>query len=209
MQGLMGIRELAVAGALEFTPIRRPDHRGVFLELLREKWWNEALGREVPVVQVNCTVNHRNVVRGVHFTRLVGQGKFVSCLYGRMRDVVVDTREGSPTFGKHDTVALDTENFRIVFLPEGVGHGIASLAEQSAAFYLCTATFDPANEYGVHPQDPDLGIDWRGILGGREPILSQRDSNAPSFAQARAEGLLPDYEECLEVYRGNYTRTGR
>lgn len=197
----MKVRELAVAGALEFTPTVLPDRRGAFFEVLRQEWWQDVLGRNLPVAQVNCTVNHRNVVRGVHFTGLTGQAKYVCCLAGTMIDVIVDTRIGSPTFGVYDTVRLDTENYRIVYLPEGVGHGIASLAEQTTAFYLCSATFDPDNEFGVHPMDPGLGIDWRSMLDGAEPILSVRDQSAPSLAEVRESGLLPKYEECLEVYR--------
>jgi dTDP-4-dehydrorhamnose 3,5-epimerase len=197
----MKVRELAVAGALEFTPTVLPDHRGAFFEILRQEWWEEALGRQLPVAQVNSTVNHRNVVRGVHFTGLVGQAKYVCCLAGTMIDVIVDTRPGSPTFGRHDTVRLDTEHYRIVYLPEGVGHGIASLEDRTTAFYLCSATYDASNEFGVHPLDPDLGIDWRGMLGGAEPILSERDSTAPSFASVRDSGRMPRYEDCLEVYR--------
>ncbi|WP_329106812.1 dTDP-4-dehydrorhamnose 3,5-epimerase family protein [Micromonospora sp. NBC_01699] len=197
----MKVRELAVAGAFEFTPSVLPDNRGVFSELLRVEWWREILGRDLPVAQVNCTVNHRNVVRGVHFTRLVGQAKFVCCLYGSMNDVIVDTRIGSPTFGCHDSVRLDSDSLRMVYLPEGVGHGIASLAEQTTAFYLCSATYDASNEFGVHPLDPQLGIDWRGMLGGADPILSVRDSTAPPLQTVLEQGLLPRYQECLEVYR--------
>ncbi|MGK5522188.1 dTDP-4-dehydrorhamnose 3,5-epimerase family protein [Micromonospora sp. URMC 107] len=197
----MKVRELAVAGAFEFEPSVLPDNRGVFSELLRAQWWRDALGRDLPVSQVNCTVNHRNVVRGVHFTRLVGQAKFVCCVFGAMNDVIVDTRVGSPTFGRFDSVRLDSESFRVVYLPEGVGHGIASLVEQTTAFYLCSANFDPTNEYGIHPMDPELKIDWRSMLGGAEPILSVRDSTAPTLREVREQGLLPRYEDCLEVYR--------
>jgi dTDP-4-dehydrorhamnose 3,5-epimerase len=194
------VRELAVAGALELTPTVLPDNRGTFSELLRREWLREALGRDLPVAQVNCTVNHRDVVRGVHFTRLVGQAKLVCCLYGSMIDVVVDTRIGSPTFGCHEAVRLDAEDLRTVYVPEGVGHGIASLTEQTTAFYLCSANYDPDNEYGVHPMDPALGIDWRSMLGGAEPILSERDSTAPPLGELLEQGVLPRYEECLEVY---------
>ncbi|WBB78705.1 dTDP-4-dehydrorhamnose 3,5-epimerase [Micromonospora sp. WMMD882] len=197
----MKVRELAVAGAFEFTPSVLPDNRGVFAELSRTGWWREVLGRDMPVAQVNTTINHRNVVRGVHFTRLVGQAKFVCCVYGAMNDVIVDTRVGSPTFGTFDCVRLDSEALRVVYLPEGVGHGIASLAEQTTAFYLCSDTYDPGNEYGIHPLDPELGIDWRGMLDGAEPILSVRDRTAPTLRAVREQGLLPAYEECLEVYR--------
>ncbi|MEE4543374.1 dTDP-4-dehydrorhamnose 3,5-epimerase family protein [Streptomyces sp. V4-01] len=210
----MKVRELAVPGALEFTPDAHEDHRGSFLELLRREWWTEATGRELSVAQVNCTVNRRNVVRGVHFTRLAGQAKFVCCLGGALVDVIADLREGSPAFGTHDSVLLDTETFRVVFLPEGVGHGVASLTENASAFYLCSATYDPDNEFGVHPLDPELGVDWRAMLGGAEPILSARDSGAPSLAEVRRQGLLTRYEECEAYYRatgvvaGSGRRTG-
>jgi len=75
------------------------------------------------------------------------------------------------------------------------------VADQTTAFYLCSATYDASNEFGVHPLDPELGIDWRGMLGGAEPILSERDSTAPSFASVRESGRMPRYEDCLEVYR--------
>ncbi|MBP2328671.1 dTDP-4-dehydrorhamnose 3,5-epimerase [Kibdelosporangium banguiense] len=197
----MKVRELAVPGALEFTPDVHADHRGRFLELLRAEWWHEAIGRALPVAQVNCSVNHRGVVRGVHFTGLPGQAKFVTCLAGALVDVIVDTRAGSPSFGVHDTVLLDENTHKIVFLPEGVGHGIASLADGTTAFYLCSDTYDPANEFGVHPLDEDLGIDWRGLLAGSEPILSTRDSTAPAVAAARRAGLFPAYTKCLRLYQ--------
>lgn len=197
----MKVRELAVPGALEFTPDERQDHRGSFLELLRREWWTEATGRELAVAQVNCTINRRNVVRGVHFTRLVGQAKFVCCLGGALVDVIADLREGSPAFGTYDSVLLDTDTFRVVFLPEGVGHGVASLTDNASAFYLCSATYDADNEFGVHPLDPDLGVDWRAMLGGAEPILSARDSGAPSLSDVRSRGLLTRYEDCQAHYR--------
>jgi dTDP-4-dehydrorhamnose 3,5-epimerase len=149
---------------------------------------------------VNCTVSHRNVVRGVHFTRLVGQAKFVCCMSGSMIDVVYDTRIGSPTYGQYDAIRLEPDTFQIVLIPEGVAHGVASLADRTTVFYLCSAPYDPDNEFGVHPMDPELGIDWRGMLGGADPILSERDSTAPKLAEVREEGLLPPYEQCLEVY---------
>ncbi|MBV2156625.1 dTDP-4-dehydrorhamnose 3,5-epimerase family protein [Kitasatospora sp. SUK 42] len=195
------MRELAVPGALEFTPDEYPDDRGALLELLRREWWTEATGRRLEVAQVNCTVNRRNVVRGVHFTLPPGQAKFVCCLNGAMVDVIADLRLGSPAFGTYDTVPLDNEQFRIVFLPEGVGHGMVSLTEGATAFYLCSAPYDPANEFGVHPLDPDLGVDWRGMLGGAEPILSERDNGAPSLAWLVKHGELPRYEDCLAHYR--------
>lgn len=200
----MKVRELAVPGALEFTPTELPDHRGAFLELLRREWWREATGRNLEVAQVNCTVNRKNVVRGVHFTRLPGQAKFVCCLGGAIVDVVADLRDGSPSFGSHDLVRLDTEKFRIVYLPEGVGHGVAALTEGAVAFYLCSATFDRANEFGIHPLDADLGVDWHGVLDGAPPILSARDSGAPSLAEVRASGLLARYQDCVEHYHATH-----
>lgn len=199
----MKIRELAVPGALEFTPAGHGDHRGTFVELLRRKWWAEAIGRDLPVAQVNCTVNRQNVIRGIHFTRLTGQAKFVCCLSGAMMDVIADLRVGSPAFGTFESVRLDTESLRVVFLPEGVGHGVAALTDQAAAFYLCSATYDPDNEFGIHPFDPDLGVDWSRMIGGAEPILSARDSGAPSLSEAQAGGLLTRYEDCIRVYRPN------
>ncbi len=189
----MDISPLALPGAFVVTPRQHGDPRGVFLESFRGDLLAEHLGHRPDVVQTNLSVSSRGTVRGVHFADVPpGQAKYVTAVAGTLLDVVVDLRVGSPTFGQWDSVLLDTTDRRAVYLAEGLGHALCSLVDGATAMYLCTATYSPGREHGVHPLDPDLGIDWPV----EAPLLSDRDAAAPSLAEARAAGLLPTWEGC-------------
>ncbi|MCP9994225.1 dTDP-4-dehydrorhamnose 3,5-epimerase [Streptomyces albogriseolus] len=189
------VRELAVAGAYVFTPRVHRDRRGVFVSPLQEEAFTAAVGHRPAVVQTNHTRSARGVLRGVHFTTAPpGQAKFVHCAHGRARDVVVDLRVGSPTFGRWDTVVLDTESFRSVYLPEGVGHAFLALEDDTVMSYLVSTPYRAELEQALHPLDPVLGLPWPS---GADFTLSDRDAAAPTLAEARTAGLLPRYEDCL------------
>lgn len=137
------------------------------------------------------------MLRGVHFADIPpGQAKYIICVSGAILDVVVDLRVGSPDYGRHVTVEMNDQNRRALYIPEGLGHGYLALTD-CTAIYLCSEPYRPAREHGVHPLDPELAIKWPDDL---TPILSPKDAAAPSLAQARADGLLPDYAECLDLY---------
>jgi len=190
------IRELAVPGALEFTPTIHRDPRGEFLEWFRE----DDLFPPLPLAQANCSVSAAGVLRGVHFADVPpGQAKYVFCPAGAVLDVVVDLRVGSPTFGTWDSVLLDDVDRRAVYLAEGLGHAFLSLADSSTVVYLCSQGYAPGREHGVDPFDTDLAIDWpRTGRDGRalQFSLSEKDSAAPPVAQATE--LLPQYAACQE-----------
>ncbi|PKW26071.1 dTDP-4-dehydrorhamnose 3,5-epimerase [Phycicoccus duodecadis] len=189
----MEITELAVPGAFVVTPRRHEDPRGMFLESYRGDLLAQHLGHRPDIVQTNVSVSSRGTVRGVHFADLPpGQAKYVTAVAGRLLDVVVDLRVGSPTFGRWEGVELDTTTRRAVYLSEGLGHALCALEDGSTALYLCSATYRPAAEHGVHPLDPDLGIDWPVA----RPVLSAKDAAAPSLAEATASGLLPTWDAC-------------
>jgi dTDP-4-dehydrorhamnose 3,5-epimerase len=136
-------------------------------------------------------------MRGVHFADIPpGQAKQIICVSGAILDVVVDLRVGSPNFGRHVTVRLDDQNRRTLYISEGLGHAFVALTEATTV-YLCSDSYRPEREHGVHPLDPDLAIAWPA---GIEPIMSPRDAAAPSLAQALESGMLPDYQECLDHY---------
>jgi len=116
----------------------------------------------------------------------------VTCASGQVLDVVVDLRVGSPTFGTWDSVVLDDVDRRAVYLPEGLGHGFCALSESATVTYLCSEPYAPEREHAVNAFDPDLGIDWRAA----DLTTSERDAAAPSLADARSAGVLPDYAEC-------------
>jgi dTDP-4-dehydrorhamnose 3,5-epimerase len=189
---------LDIDGAYLYTSVDFPDRRGVFREVYRGSELTELIGSPMPVAQVNCVVSHRGAVRGVHFSELPnGQAKYVTCVAGTVYDVVVDVRAGSPTFGRWQGVLLDAERQRSLYLAEGLGHGLLAMTEQATVIYMCSRAYDPAHEHGVHPLDPELGIEWP--LPVDELILSAKDGAAPTLAGAFAAGLLPDFAACGNI----------
>lgn len=189
----MKIRALAIEGAFEISPVPHGDPRGRFLEWYRFDLLAAEVGHPLRLAQANISVSAAGVVRGIHFADVPpGQAKYVTCTRGALLDVIVDIRVGSPTFGQWDAVRLDDTDHGCVYVPEGVGHGYCALTDDTMIVYLCSETYNPAGEHGVHPLDPELGIEWPSA----NPVLSARDAAAPSFAQARESGLLPDYATC-------------
>jgi dTDP-4-dehydrorhamnose 3,5-epimerase len=182
------IRPLSIEGAFEVTPVQHSDPRGMFLEWYRFDALEAAVGHPLELAQANLSVSARDVVRGIHFSDVPpGQAKYITCVGGAVLDVVVDIREGSPTFGQWEGVVLDDEDRRAVYLAEGLGHGFCALTEQATVTYLCSSTYRPGHEHGIHPLDPALGIIWPT----RTPLLSTKDAAAPTLAQVQATGLLP------------------
>jgi dTDP-4-dehydrorhamnose 3,5-epimerase len=202
------ISPLSIAGAWEVVPAQHGDSRGLFLEWYRFDRLTEAVGYPMRLAQANMSVSARDVVRGIHFADVPpGQAKYVTCSRGAVFDVVVDLRVGSPTFGRWEGVLLDEADRRAVYIAEGLGHGFCALSDDATLTYLCSETYAPGREHGVQPLDPDLAITWPA----GSPLLSDRDAAAPSLAQARADGLLPDYQQCLQWTASlrSQTSTGR
>ncbi|SEP52383.1 dTDP-4-dehydrorhamnose 3,5-epimerase family protein [Amycolatopsis saalfeldensis] len=191
-------RPLAVGGAFAFTTPAFPDERGVFLSPYRRSVFTEAVGHPLfPVAQVSYSVSHRGVVRGLHFTATPpGCAKYVYCPRGKVLDLVVDLRVGSPTFGLCDSVVLGDEGFPAVYFPVGLGHLFAALEDDTVMTYLLSQEYRQENELAISPFDPDLALP---IPAGIPPVLSERDRRAPALAEARAAGLLPDYAACLRA----------
>ncbi|GAA4589193.1 dTDP-4-dehydrorhamnose 3,5-epimerase [Planotetraspora phitsanulokensis] len=156
------------------------------------------MGHRLNLAQVNCSVSAKGVLRGVHFADVPpGQAKYVTCVSGSILDVVVDVRVGSPTFGAWEAVTLDDESRRALYIAEGLGHAFLTLSEQATVVYLCSEPYAPGREHGVNPLDTGLGIEWPADI---EPILSDKDAQAPSLKEALDSGLLPDYETCVAFY---------
>lgn len=186
---------LDIDGAWVVTPRIHTDGRGSFLEWFQGDDFQSRAGYRLQVAQANCSVSRRGVIRGIHFADVPpGQAKYVTCVSGTVIDVVVDLRAGSPSFGRWAAVQLDDRARRAVFVGEGLGHAFAACSEEATVMYLCSTSYEPGREHGIHPLDPELAIAWPGDV---EPILSGKDASAPSLAQARAAGLLPGYADCL------------
>lgn len=192
----MTARELAVPGAWEITPTLRGDSRGTFFEWFTDRDFSAFAGHKLDVLQANCSVSSAGVLRGLHFAQVPpSQAKYVTCVRGSVFDVVVDIRVGSPTFGRWDAVTLDDRNRRSVYISEGLAHGFLAQQDDSTVMYLCSAPYDPTREHTVSAIDPALGIDWPGTVFGSETVLSERDADAPTLAEAQSAGLLPTWDE--------------
>src|SRR5438067_4587914 len=191
----MQFRELAVRDAFEFVPGTFPDHRGLFVAPFQAESLVAALGHPLRLAQTNHRVSKRGTIRGVHFADTPpGQAKYVYCPRGALLDVVIDVRSGSPTFGQWDAVRLDSTEFRAVYIAEGLGHAFVALEEDTAMTYLCSTGYNPAGEHGITPLDPELGLPWPADL---TPIMSEKDADAPTLAEALAGGILPRYDDCV------------
>ncbi len=202
----MQIRPLAIPGAWEVTPTQFPDERGVFLEAFRGDRLAEVIGHPLDVQQTNVSVSARGTVRGIHFADVpVGQAKYVTAVPGSLIDYVVDLRVGSPTFGVWDSVLLDTVDRRAVYLGEGLGHAFCSLEDGTTAYYLCSTTYNPSAERGLHPLDPEVGL---ALPDGITPLLSPKDAAAPTLSEARDAGILPDFAVCTDYERSLAGRVG-
>jgi dTDP-4-dehydrorhamnose 3,5-epimerase len=199
------VRELSIPGALEITPVQHDDDRGVFLEWFREDAFTKAAGHGFHLAQANCSVSTAGTVRGIHFAQLPpSQAKFVTCVHGAALDVVIDLRIGSATFGQWDSVRLDDQERRAIYLPEGLGHAFMALDDGTVVNYLCSAPYAPEREFAIHPLDPAIGIDWPAATSDGRPItplLSLKDDRAPTLAEVRDRGLLPTWEEAEEFTR--------
>ncbi|MFF7236100.1 dTDP-4-dehydrorhamnose 3,5-epimerase [Streptomyces collinus] len=199
------MRQLGMADAWVLEPKVFPDDRGSFHEWYRGAEFREATGYDLTLAQANCSVSRRGVLRGVHFADVPpGQAKYVTCVRGAVLDVVVDVRVGSPTFGRWEAVRLDDDTRHAVFLAEGLGHAFMALTDDATVVYLCSAGYAPGREHGVHPLDPALGIAWPA---GVEPVMSAKDAEAPTLAEAERSGLLPSYADCSAHYER--LRSGR
>lgn len=190
---------LDIDGAWVFTPRLHSDDRGVFLEVFQGAPFAAAVGHNLKVAQVNTSVSVLGALRGIHFADVPpGQAKYVTCAAGAVLDVIVDIRDGSPTFGQWQPVRLDADARNAVYLAEGLGHAFLALTDPATVTYLCSQPYRPQHEHVVNPLDPALGIAWPADV---ELQLSEKDAAAPSLATAHDAGLLPSYSACLGLYR--------
>jgi len=183
----MNIIKTAIPDVLIIEPKIFGDARGFFLEMFQADRY-AAGGIAPPFVQDNLSRSVKGTLRGLHFQNPRPQGKLVTVLRGMVRDVAVDIRVGSPTFGRHVAVDLDEENRRQFWVPRGFAHGFVVLSDSADFFYKCDEFYSPADEKVLRWNDPELGIDW----GLDAPRLSPRDRDGRSLAQL--EALLPRFE---------------
>jgi len=193
------IRELAIPDAWEFTPKQHGDARGVFFEFYRFEKLEELTGHPLDLRQGNMSVSAKGVVRGIHYALVPpGQAKYVTAPRGAFIDYIIDLRVGSPTFGTWASVIIDDVDRKAVYLSEGLGHAIVSLTDNATVSYLVSEVFNPTRELGINVLDPEIGLVFPPEIG--EPLLSPKDLEAPSLAEALASGILPTWQESRDYY---------
>lgn len=184
----MEIINTAIDGVVIIEPRIFTDARGYFFESYSKREFDEKVC-PVDFVQDNESCSTRGVMRGLHFQRPpFTQAKLVRCVKGRVLDVAVDIRKGSPTYGKHVAVELSEENHRQFFVPRGFAHGFAVLSDVAVFQYKCDNYYAPQADGGISIADVSLGIDWQ--IDPAEALLSEKDTKHP---------LLADFDSPFDI----------
>lgn len=178
----MKVIKTSIEDVVIIEPTLFGDSRGYFFESYSQKEFNKQV-RPIKFVQDNESKSKYGVVRGLHFQKgKDAQSKLVRVVNGRVLDVAVDIRKGSPTFGKYVAVELTEDNHRQLFIPRGFAHGFAVLSETAIFQYKCDNFYAPQSEGAIAWNDPEIGIDWQ--LPIEDILLSAKDSNHPMLKDA-------------------------
>ena len=175
----MNIIRTELSGVIIFEPDIYSDERGWFYESWSVK---KHIGIDADFVQDNCSFSkNKGTLRGLHYQNSPhSQAKLVSCTSGKILDVAVDIRKGSPTYCKWISVELSSENFRQLFIPRGFAHGFLTLTDNVKIQYKVNSFYSKECDKGIRWDDPTIGIEWNID----NPILSEKDRNAPLLADA-------------------------
>ena len=179
----MPFTQTSISDLLVFEPKVIEDSRGYFFESFNLQTFR-AEGIEINFVQDNQSSSNYGVIRGLHYQlNPYAQIKLIRVLFGRILDVAVDIREGSPTFGKSFSIELSAENKKQLFIPGGFAHGFSVLSDHAEVLYKCDSFYNRESEAGILYNDPSLNIDWE-IPAGKE-IISEKDKGLPLFADCK------------------------
>jgi dTDP-4-dehydrorhamnose 3,5-epimerase len=191
LSGNFTITDTAIPAVKLIEPRRFGDHRGFFSETYSRAAFLDA-GIDLDFVQDNHSLSEQvGTLRGLHFQAPpFAQDKLIRCTRGRILDVTVDIRRGSPSFGAHVAVELSEKNWRQALVPKGFAHGFMTLEPSCEVLYKVTAPYSAAHDFGLAFSDPALGIVWPAPAGG--PVLSERDRGHPVLAE------LPAYFDYVE-----------
>jgi dTDP-4-dehydrorhamnose 3,5-epimerase len=175
----MEVIKTDIEGVFIIDPLVFGDARGYFLESFSEREFKEKVG-DIHFVQDNESMSKYGVIRGLHFQLPpYSQSKLVRCVKGKVIDVAVDIRKGSPTYGKHVSAILSEDNHRQFFIPQGFAHGFAVLSESAIFQYKCDNFYHPEVDGGISILDETLGINWG--LSFEEALLSEKDKKHPKL----------------------------
>ena len=184
----MKVIKTPIEGVVIIEPKVFKDARGYFFESFSQREFEEKV-RKINFVQDNESMSSYGVMRGLHFQRPpFTQSKLVRCVKGRVLDVAVDIRKGSPTYGQHVAVELTEENHRQFFVPRGFAHGFAVLSETAVFQYKCDNFYAPQADGGISIKDDSLGIDWH--IPVENALLSEKDTK---------HALLKDFDSPFSI----------
>ena len=176
----MNFIRTAIPDVVVIEPTVHGDERGYFVETFREDKLEAFLGYKINFCQDNESKSSRGVLRGLHYQLApAAQTKLVRVIQGRVLDVAVDIRKGSPTFGQHVAVELNSENKRQMLVPRGFAHGFVVLEDDTVFAYKVDSYYSPENDRGIAFDDKDLGIDWQ--IPHEELNLSEKDKKQPKL----------------------------
>jgi dTDP-4-dehydrorhamnose 3,5-epimerase len=186
----MKMTPLEIDGAwLIESPVFR-DERGLFREWFKLEAAEEFAGRKFDVAQANVSFSSEGTLRGIHYSMAPkGQAKWVTCVAGSIKDVIVDIRPSSPTFGEWIEIELSGDTGKAVFISEGLGHGFLALEDNTVVSYLVSTAFSPKDEYEINPLDEAIGINWEIELASIK--ISEKDRMAPTLSEQLGYGKLP------------------
>ena len=186
----MELTPLGIEGVwLAESPVLSDD-RGFFREWFKSTDVKNATGRDFGIEQANISLSSRGTLRGIHYSNAPrGQAKWITCVAGSIKDVIVDIRPDSKSFGQWIEVELSGDSGKSVVISEGLGHGFLALEDNTAVAYLVSTPFSPTDEFEINTLDDKIGINWGMDLS--ELKISDKDRNAPTLAERLAEGKLP------------------
>ncbi len=186
----MNIIELEINGAFVAESKVFKDERGFFREWFKSEDIKNVTSRDFGIEQANISLSSRGTLRGIHYSLAPrGQAKWITCVSGSIKDVIVDIRPDSKSFGQWIEVELRGDSGKAVFISEGLGHGFLALEDNTAVAYLVSTPFSPTYEFEINPLDVKIGINWGIDL--KELKISDKDKNAPTLAARLIEGKLP------------------
>lgn len=166
------------------------DGRGFFREWFKLDDLKNATGRDFGIEQANISLSSRGTLRGIHYSIAPrGQAKWITCVTGSIKDIIVDIRPDSKSFGQWLEIELSGDCGKAVLISEGLGHGFLALEDNTVVAYLVSTPFSPEYEFEINPLDEKIGINWEIDL--RELKISEKDRKAPTLSDRFAQGKLP------------------
>lgn len=188
---------MKIAGLKVLDLTEHLDVRGSFQEIFSDRFLAQAGLSFFTTSQINLSISRKNVFRGIHFSKAAQpQHKLVACLNGYLTDFVLDLRVGSPTYLELERIPLSASDRRLIFIPSGCGHGFLAHSESTTLLYAQSSEYSPSEEFELNVKEY---FDNLGGVQFKDLVLSDKDREAPTIAELREKGMLPQFEEKSQI----------